>query len=132
MIARWLCLRCAEVAEVEVDETGRSVQSFDGCPACHHHGIPADLTNDSVTVDLTWHELRVLVIWAEFWAGVDRGDPASKYDMQRAVTGIADRLHRQHLEKPPLTFTGEIAQLSAEFGHVEVHGIDLLPHDEPT
>lgn len=128
---RYLCLRCNQVSEVDPDNPPN------GCPLCRHNGIPADLDDDTVTVETTWHELRVLVIWAEFWAGQDRGDDANRYTMQRVVKGIADRLHRQHLDKRPLTFTGDLAELEAHpdvRGPVEIHGGGLtrLPTDVDT
>lgn len=126
VLKRYLCLRCSEVSEVDPDNPPTG-----GCPKCHANGVPANLTDDTVSIDVTWHELRVLVMWAERWACVERTDKAATYGMQRAVSGIADRIHRQHLAKPALTFTGEIAELASEFGKVEVQGINLLPPDLP-
>lgn len=120
---RFLCLRCSEVAHVDLQNLP------DRCPACGEQSIPADLDRDTVTVEVTWHELRCLVMWAEWWAGVDRGDKDQRYTMQRVVAGIADRIYRQHLDKAPLTFTGELAELRATFPNIVVHGVNELPPD---
>lgn len=120
----FLCLRCGETSTVDMNHLPP------GCPRCGTTSIPADLTTDMVSIDITWHELRILVMWSEFHAGKQPGED-DRYTMQRVVSGIADRIHRQHLDKRPLTFTGEIAELAGDpsIGKVEVHGINLLPPD---
>jgi hypothetical protein len=60
---------------------------------------------------ITWHELRVIVMWAEFWASKHAETTPS---MLKAVYGIADRLHAQHLDGPALTFSQELAELRAD------------------
>lgn len=91
------------------------------CPACgDERGIPAD-TNDRVAISITWHELRVLVMWAEFWA--TSSDDDAHRSMRKVVYGISDALQLQHLDKPALTFAGEIADLKEEFGEKNVQVI---------
>lgn len=105
--SRVLCLACSQ--EFVIDETVYC------CPGCGDTGIPADI---SVKPDfnITWHELRVLVMWAEFWASAkDDG----KNNMRKVVYGIADRLHAQHMDGPSLTFSQELAELRSEYGTVE-------------
>jgi hypothetical protein len=98
----WLCLVCGCETAPRDD--------LDACPTCGDTGTPAD-TATRVCVSLTWHELRILVIWAErFAAGA--GDAR----MAKVLYGIADRLQLQHLDAPALTLQGEISELASR-GH---------------
>lgn len=124
---RWLCLQCSTAFDVEPTD------DLAGCPGCgDSRGTPANLTTDTVTVDITWHELRVLTIWAEMWAG-KMPDEDDRLRTQRVVAGIADRIHAQHLDERPLTLTGELAQLRSDFGqaNVEVAGFNEIPPEDP-
>ena len=113
-----LCLACG--GEFDVDETVYA------CPSCGDEGIPAD---PSVRPEfkITWHELRCLVMWAEFWA-TSQDDDAHK-TMRKVVYGIADRLHIQHMDGPPLTFSQEIADLRTMPGiaNIEITKSDGSP-----
>jgi hypothetical protein len=105
--------------------TEREIERVSGCPKCHSRGVPCS-TREDVRVEVNWHELRVLGIWAENWAGRSN-DPK----MVRTVTAIARRLQRQHPELAPLTLSAEIAALPAALakegieigGPIEKHGI---------
>jgi hypothetical protein len=48
-------------------------------------------------------------MWAERFASGHSDADGGK--MQRVVYGIADRLHLQHMDGPPLTFAQELAGL---------------------
>lgn len=111
MTERLLCLSCSNWTDA--DETLTS------CPNCGSRGVPAS-SEDTVEVKVTWHELRVLVIWAKQWANRNKSEHD---DMSRVVYGIADRLYQQHLARPPLTLAGEITDLKEKFPDVETHGI---------
>lgn len=117
---RLLCLACSVTSDVDLDDP-----ALTGCPACGAQGTPADVERDTVSVDITWHELRVITIWAERWASampdVDR--PGA----QRVLAGITDRLHAQHLDKLPLTLTGELSELRSQFDSVTVDGFNEIP-----
>lgn len=102
---RVLCLSCSE--EFEVDD------SVIACPGCGDEGIPADIMVRP-SFRITWHELRCLVMWAEFYASGQSEKDKGK--MQRIVYGIADRLHMQHMDGPPITFSQELAELRAHPG----------------
>jgi len=119
---QWLCLSCSQISTVKEGET------FYGCPSCgDQHGIPADY---SVRPEfrITWHELRCLVMWAEFYASKcdaeaeeakTSGDTlriamAGQGNMRKIVYGIADRLQAQHMDGPALTFSQELAELRAD------------------
>lgn len=104
-----LCLHCGdEYADEDPRIDDRAHVNFGGCPGCGARGVPAD-TADRVSVNITWQELRVLVIWAERWASAH---PDNEPPMLEAVYGIADRLQAQHMDKPGLTFRSELADLS--------------------
>jgi hypothetical protein len=118
MDEKWLCLRCR--AEIEPSD------SLMACPSCGGTGVPAS-TKDRVTVSITWHELRVLVMWAEFWATAKQD--AEHEDMRKVVYGIADALTLQHLDKPGLTFASEIADLKEHFGEKNVQ---VIRGDDPS
>lgn len=106
---QFLCLRCSTWIIP-------SVEPMFGCPNCgESKGTPAS-SKDYVDVRVTWHELRLLVIWAENWANKHKDSPGSE-SMPRVVYGIADRLMSQHLDqKTGLTLSSEIAELRAAFG----------------
>jgi len=116
-LSGWLCLRCGTVTTPD--------PSLKACPSCGAHGVPADVA-DRVAVNITWHELRVLVIWAERWASSVEGDAGA--DMRRIVYGIADRLQQQHFDKAGLTFASELAALRSDVGHVEQN---VIKEDRP-
>lgn len=108
---RLLCLQCGE----EADATG----GLRGCPSCgDREHVPADL-DDTVTVTLTRHELRILTIWASNW-GDQCGSP-------EATQVICDRLAQQ--TDAALTMSQEVADLRAAFGgdNVQVFGPDGQP-----
>lgn len=91
---------------------GYRLESFEGlnkCPACSSTSIPCDDSNQ-VLVSVNWHELRILVIWAENYArDKDLGD---------TVAVIARRLEDQHPDhaiKIPLTLAGELRQLADRY-----------------
>lgn len=137
-----LCLACG---------TRAPFGGYRFCPACGDEGVPAS-SEDEVSVRVTWHELRCLVMWAERFAAESDArqdarraaqpaeqdaaetdarvvpDPALA-PMLRVVYGIADRLHSQHLAKPPLTLVGEVSEVKAAFGehNVETHGVPGHP-----
>lgn len=106
----FLCLACNQ--EIDPNDPRLSDDTdpnYGACPECGHRGIPAD-TEKRLNVSITWHELRVLTIWAERWAS--RCDDSKS--MLATVYGIADRIQAQHMDqKVGLTFRSELAELSA-------------------
>ena len=113
-----LCLACGQ--EFDMDDTVYV------CPGCGDDGIPADPTIRP-EFKITWHELRCLVMWAEFWASSQNEKDSGK--MKRIVYGIADRLHMQHMDGPPITFSQELADVRNLYGEVEVFKSDGTPSD---
>lgn len=99
---RLLCLNCG----TETDTVGKNLIC---CPECGSQAIPADL-NDSINIDITKHELRILTMWADHWAAyIEERHPGSK----RAVQTILERLGMQ--TDAALTVGQEIADIRAAF-----------------
>ena len=96
------CLICNE------EFTGKELKDFDRCPKCGNTGIPCSPKED-VIIKINWHELRILVIWAENWANKIDKDCATKPAV--TIVCIARRVQNQYPDKTPLTLTGEIQQL---------------------
>jgi hypothetical protein len=99
-------------------DCGTTVASFEGltaCPACGSTGIPC-ATDRQVTVDVNWHELHILCVWAENWQ--------RQQTLGRTVYAIAKRLEAQHPEHGPLTLAAELGQLAAQH-EVRVNSAEL-------
>lgn len=90
---------------------GHEVSSFvglNGCPACGSTGVPCAY-RDQVDVSINWHELRILVIWAENY------QRSLKEVGNRAVYAIARRLQAQHPDKPALSLAAEIGEIAKRY-----------------
>ena len=74
-----------------------------GCPKCGSQGVPCGVGEDT-TVEINWHELRILVIWAENWAQHCKRQASddSSGKMPKTVTAIARRLEAQRPTFGPL------------------------------
>lgn len=106
-------IRCTLCAAVFTDE---QIKGATSCPNCSYRGIPMAIADD-VTVDINWHELRILIMWAERWAQRNEDtDPT----MEAAVQSIASRIAAQHPDRRSLTFIGEVGELRETFGDVQV------------
>lgn len=105
------CTACG----VRVDSFG----ALDRCPACGTKGVPC-AWGDQVAVSINWHELRVLVMWAENYARAYGDAPGVTTNMRAAVYAIAKRISDQHPEAGPLTMASEVAELAREVGNVSV------------
>lgn len=92
---------------------GMEVQDCTGleaCPNCNSKSRPLD-PKDDVSVNINWHELRVLAMWSERWAiGAVEKDPSSMSG-RGLIYAIVERLQKQHPELSPLTLAGEIGKL---------------------
>lgn len=83
------------------------------CPGCNDEGTPCDTALD-LTVEINWHELRILGIWAENWANHIKSKEDSRGFNKRApqlIESITRRLQRQYPDLTPLTLSGELASL---------------------
>lgn len=100
-----------------------------GCPKCGSQGIPCAPDKD-VMVEVNWHELHILCVWAENWAArckANHGpDDDSAERMPRTVAAIASRLQHQWPDLGALTLSGEIAELPEQLAErgVKISGID--------
>ncbi len=96
-----------------------------GCPKCGNQGVPCGCDQD-VKVEVNWHELRILTIWAEHWARQckEKADDKNSDAMPLVVQAIARRLQGQHPAFTQLTLSGEIAALPADLAKagIEIGG----------
>ena len=86
------------------------------CPKCGNEGVPCSCDQDT-TVEINWHELRILAIWAENWARHCKDTP----EMPLVVQAIARRLQSQHPDFTQLTLSGEIASLPADLAKAGIY-----------
>lgn len=106
-IAAW-CVDCgARFTEAEIADRYT-------CPSCGS-GVVLCIPDDDVTVAINWHELHILIGWAENLVA----DHYPRY--QATVKAIAKRLQEQFPSLPPLTIAGRLAQL-AEMCEVQITG----------
>lgn len=97
---RW-CVACGERFSKE------QAEGAVGCPSCKNKGIPCS-PKDDVSIDINWHELRILGMWASNWAG---SFTEKEKDSKQALVGILGRLQRQFPDKSTLTMGGEVRDL---------------------
>jgi NMD protein affecting ribosome stability and mRNA decay len=109
-MANLLCMQCGETTTSD---------DLDACPSCGDKVHPPANLDDTVTVTLARHELRILTFWADSFA-------RQSECTQKAMRIILDRLATQ--TDTALTMSQEIADLRAAFGDVQVtdsHGREL-------
>lgn len=95
--------RCTTCSAEFTDE---EIQSANCCPSCKTTGLPMDMAQDA-TININWHELRILTIWASNWAA-EKCDKSA----QNALENIIKRLEPQRKSGwPALTLLGEIKEL---------------------
>jgi len=95
-------------------ECGHAFPSFEGltgCPACGTKNSPCANT-EQVSISINWHELRILVMWAENWQRRISGS--------RVVYSIAKRIAAQHPGKIALTLAGELGEVAQKFPGMQV------------
>jgi len=109
-------VRCTDCA---AEFTHEELEGANGCPICKTSSLPCRIEDD-VTLNINWHELRILAIWASNYAGEKlKGQPG-----ERTLRSIIKRLHAQHPERTPLTFADEIQQVANHFGDAEIVSSD--------
>jgi len=86
-----------------------------GCPKCGNQGVPCGCDKDT-TVEVNWHELHILCVWAENYAEQikERGNDPGADSMPGVVHAIARRLQNQRPAFGHLTLSGEIAALPTD------------------
>ena len=110
----WCTLCGVHVSHVELEAHGQP-----SCPQCGDAGVPCN-PSDDVTVQVNWHELRILTIFA-----MHHAHSLTDIGPRRAVTAICQRLAKQYPDKAPLTMAGEFKQLKEISGvtDLEVRGM---------
>lgn len=109
---RYLCLKCRNIAALDEGE------EIDACPSCHDSkGIPAD-ADDTITVTLTTHELRILTMWADNWAQHAATYRPENAVLPKIIRGILD--HLAQYTSAPLSISQEMADLRKAFPDAEV------------
>jgi hypothetical protein len=79
--------------------------------------------SQDTTIEINWHELRILTIWASNWAAEKCDESARK-----AVANVIKRLETQRKEDwPALTLLGEIKELPETLRKlgIECGGVEL-------
>lgn len=101
--------------------TAEDVVDAKACPACGSDGVPCTTVQD-VIVEVNWHELRCLGIWADNWCG------AQAQEARKTVQSILHRLERQYPTLTPLTMGGEIRQVREAIakGDLQASGIEQV------
>lgn len=91
--------------------TEKEVMQGWGCPKCKSEGIPCAPDKD-VLIEVNWHELHILCVWAENWArhSAKFGDDTA-HGMPKTVTAIARRMRQQFPDYGSLLLSDEIAEL---------------------
>lgn len=96
---------------------GQKIEKFDDlecCPFCGTDSIPCDDSNN-ISVTINWHELHLLVVWAEYYANMTEGANV------HAVYSIAHRLEKQYPNLWKLTLAGELSDLKRQFPTAQVN-----------
>lgn len=79
--------------------------------------------SQDTTININWHELRILTIWASNWAAEKCDETA-----RNTIANVIKRLEKQRKEDwPALTLLGEIQELpeALEKLGVECGGVEL-------
>ena len=128
IVNRW-CVACGgRFSPNDLLEEGETLSSSSGysrndkprgCPKCGSQGVPAPVDWD-VMVEVNWHELRILGIWASNFVE-DIADDGT--GIKTLVHSILRRLENQWPDLTPLTMGGELRELrQAGFRAVESFG----------
>lgn len=86
------------------------------CPVCKTKSLPCAIKDD-VQLKINWHELHILVVWAENWArNLDAKMPENDitgepFNHLYTIMTIAQRLQRQFPDKNKLTLFSEMREI---------------------
>lgn len=96
---------------------GFKIKEFDDkiteCPNCASKTIPCHY-NHQIDVNINWHELRILCIWAEQWGNKEVQDDGGA----SSIYSIAQRIQEQFPDMTknlPLTLAAEVQNMGKEF-----------------
>jgi len=109
------CVRCGS------EFTDAEIASVMVCPSCGSDGTPCAIKDDVQAV-INWHELRILVMWAEnYESAIVAKDPVANANSKGVVAAIAGRLARFRPDGAgPLRFAEEFAELQDHFPDAEL------------
>ena len=108
-------VRCVQCSSEFSDE---EIKGKNACPSCSETGIPMLIAQD-IQVQINWHELRILSMWAENWERT-----MDKSRKPRTIAAITARLERQFSAFAPLSMAGEMRQLQEQFPSAEMYDGD--------
>jgi len=98
------CLRCGS------EFTDKEIEFTTGCAFCGSKSIPCAISDD-VLLKINWHELHILVVWAENYARMTDEKETLEETLLSTVMIIAQRLQQQFPDKGKLTLFSEIRDL---------------------
>lgn len=109
MIIEKTTTRCTDCYSEFTEE---QLEGTSSCPTCNTKSLPMKISQDTI-VSLNWHELRILTMWATWYAEEKlKSEPG-----YHTLKAIIKRLKRQgRPEWPGLTFADEIEDLRNETG----------------
>ncbi len=117
-------IRCTDCA---AEFTEEEIKGATGCPHCGTTGLPCSVNQDA-TININWHELRILTIWATNWAE-NKCDEAAR----KTLRSIIGRLQQQRKEGwPALTILDEVKELpeTLKKDGIQVGGVQLFKGEE--
>lgn len=109
--------------------TEAQVEGVNGCPECGATSIPCNPEADYI-IEINWHELRILTIWASNWAANFKDDEKGR-EARESLRGIISRLERQVPKEAPLTLGGEVRQLREAVAHGKIDATKIEAHNIP-
>ncbi len=113
--------RVDSFSELNAEHCSNCKLDLKHCPNCSSDTIPCADVNQ-VDVNINWHELHIILVWAEHHARA--------IERNQTVYAIADRLQSQHPARDVLTLAGELREVKDHFGDENVVISDpKLTHD---
>lgn len=103
-----LCLVCRKEFTEEETKTATC------CPNCKSTSVPAD-PREKATITLTYHELRILCIWASNWA-IKTGEVKNNI----VIESIINNIHQQDDKIPALSLREEFTGILKEFPDTKI------------
>jgi len=119
-------IRCTKCYEEFTEE---EVEKANCCPKCGTTGVPHPISQD-VTIKISWHELRILCIWASAW--MNHAEDFNQ-DTKETFSAIVGRLMKSRpANAPALTLEEEFRELQDLFPGASLYKGDkvvILPKD---
>lgn len=100
----WRCTNCRS------EFTNRELEKADACPSCGCKGMPMNIAHDT-TININWHELRILVIWAMNHAhAIKESVPDDPIETIKAIVKPLSAFRPSGA--PPLTIAEEMQEVA--------------------